>query len=123
MKKIIAFAALAMGVAFASGAAAHGGKARHGGILQTAGDLSFELVSKGNTATIYVDDHGKELATAGARGTLTVLQGSKKTVLPLAAGGGNTVVATGVTLAPGSKAVAAITLANKEMVSVRFALK
>lgn len=123
MKKIIAFVALAMSVALASNAVAHGGKAMHGGIVQTAGDLSFELVGKDNGATIYVNDHGKELATAGASGTLTVLKGTKKAVLPLEAGPGNTLVATGTNLAPGSKAVASIKLANKDVLSVRFSVK
>lgn len=124
MKKLITFAALAMSVAFASNAVAHGGKARHGGIVQTAGDLSFELVSKGNGTTIYVDDHGKELSTAGASGTLTVLKGSQKVVLPLEAGRGNTLVARRATLVRGSKAVASIKLAkHKDVVSVRFSVK
>ena len=80
-------------------------------------------MSKDNAAIIYVDDHGKDLATAGASGTLTVLKGSSKSVLPLAPGAGNTLVAAGARLAPGTKAVASVTLANKAQVSVRFAVK
>ncbi|HEX9173873.1 MAG TPA: hypothetical protein VF861_14570 [Telluria sp.] len=123
MKKMIALATVAMGLAFAGNALAHGSKAKHGGILQSAGDVSFELVSKDGSTTIYVDDHGKDLSTAGMSGTLTVLQGTRKSVLPLAAAGANTLVAKGPTLARGNKAVAAITFANKDVVNVRFSVK
>ncbi len=124
MKKIFAVAALAASVAFPGEVLAHGAKARHGGIVQSAGDLSFELVTKNGVPTIYVNDHGKDLSTTGATGTLTVLKGTQKTELPLAAGGNNTLVAKGgANLAPGSKAVAAVTFADKKAVSVRFSIK
>lgn len=123
MKKLFAVTTMAISLVIAGNAAAHGSKARHGGIVQSAGDLSFELVSKGNAAIIYVDDHGKELATTGASGTLTVLKGTSKAVLALAPGVGNTLVATGAKLVPGAKAVASVTLADKAPVSVRFSVK
>lgn len=124
MKKIFAVAALAAGVILSGQALAHGAKPKHGGIVQTAGDLSFELVAKDGGATIYVDDHGKEKQTAGATGTLTVLKGTQKTELPLEPGGGNTLVVKGKAgLAKGSKAVAALTFADKKTVSVRFSVK
>ncbi|MEN3278431.1 MAG: hypothetical protein V7631_4221 [Massilia sp.] len=123
MKKLFAVAALAASVVPTGNVHAHGAKPKHGGIVQTAGDLSFELVSKDGATTIYVDDHGKDLPTAGASGTLTVLKGTEKTALPLAAGGNNTLVARGATLAAGSKAVAAVTFADKKAVSVRFSVK
>lgn len=124
MKKLIALAAVATTLALSGNALAHGSKAKHGGIVQTAGDLSFELVSKDGKTTIYVDDHGKDLPMAGASGTLTVLKGTQKTAVPLEAAGGNMLVAKGDTvLAKGSKAVAAITFADKNAVSVRFSVK
>lgn len=124
MKKIFAVAALAASVAFSSNVFAHGAKPKHGGIVQSAGDLAFELVPKDGSTTIHVDDHGKERPTAGATGTLTVLKGAQKTELPLAAGANNTLIVKGdAKLAPGSKAVAAITFADKKTVSVRFSIK
>ena len=124
MKKLITLAAVAVSLALSAGAMAHGSKAKHGGIVQSAGDLSFELVSKDGKATIYVDDHGKDLPTAGVTGKLTVLKGGKKIELPLEAAGGNMLVAKGdAALAPGSKAVAALTFADKNVVSVRFSVK
>ena len=124
MKKIFAVAALAAGLAFSGNVLAHGAKPRHGGIVQSAGDLAFELVARDGGATIYVDDHGRDLPTQGATGTLTVLKGTTKTELPLESGGKNTLVVKGdARLAPGSKAVAAITFRDKKSVSVRFAVK
>lgn len=124
MKKIFAVAALAASVVLSGNVLAHGAKPKHGGIVQSAGDLAFELVTKDGGTTIYVDDHGKDLPTAGATGTLTVLKGTKKTELPLEAGGNNTLVVKGdAKLVPGSKAVAAVTFADKKAVSVRFSIK
>ena len=124
MKNIFAVAALAASMALSGNVLAHGAKPKHGGIVQSAGDLAFELVTKDGGATIYVDDHGKDLPTIGATGTLTVLKGSNKTELPLESGGGNTlVVKRGAKLEPGSKAVAAVTFTDKKTVSVRFSLK
>ena len=124
MNKIFAVAALAASLALSGNVLAHGAKPKHGGIVQTAGDLAFELVTTDSGTTIHVDDHGKDLPTAGATGTLTVLKGAQKTELPLQAGSTNTLVAMGgAKLAPGSKAVASITFADKKTVSVRFAIK
>ena len=124
MKNILAVAALAASIVLSGNVLAHEAKPKHGGIVQSAGDLSFELVTKDGGATIHVDDHGKDLPTAGATGTLTVLNGAQKSQLPLVAGANNTLVAKGdARLAPGSKAVAAITFADKKAVSVRFSVK
>lgn len=124
MKKIFAVAALAAGVILSGQAFAHGAKPKHGGIVQTAGDLSFELVARDGGATIYVDDHGKDKATLGATGILTVLKGTQKTELPLVSGGNNTLVVKGKAgLEKGSKAVAAVNFADKKTVSVRFSVK
>ena len=124
MKNIFAVAIVAASVALSGNVFAHGAKAKHGGIVQSAGDLSFELVVKDGTTTIHVDDHGKDLPTTGASGTLTVLKGAKKTELPLEAKGSNMLVVKGdAKLAPGNKAVAAITFAGKQTVSVRFSIK
>ena len=124
MKKIFAVAVLAASVVLSGNVLAHGAKPKHGGIVQSASDLTFELVTKDGSTTIYVDDHGKELPSAGATGILTVLKGTEKTEVPLEAGASNTLIAKGdAKLAPGSKVVAAITFADKKAVSVRFSVK
>lgn len=108
----------------APAAIAHGAAvARHGGIVQLANDLSFELVPGTDGATIYVDDHDKPLATAGFGGKLGVLLGGVKTDAPLKAAGTNTLVATGVRLAPGAKVVAVLTTPQNQTLAVRFTLR
>ena len=103
---------------------AHGAKPKHGGIVQTVSDLGFELVNKDGKATIYVEDHGKPLPTSGATGKLTVLNGADKTELPLEPSGENTLVTKGdAKLVKGTKAIAAVTFADKKMVNVRFSVK
>ncbi|MCC2955924.1 hypothetical protein LK542_09895 [Massilia sp. IC2-477] len=122
MKKIFAVAAIAAGVALSGQALAHGAKPKHGGVVQTAGDLSFELVAR--DGTIHVDDHGKDKPTAGATGTLTVLKGTQKTEWPLESGGNNTLVVKGkAKLEKGRKAVALVSFADRKTVSVRFSVK
>ncbi len=124
MKKLLSLAVVAACFALSGQAMAHGALAKHGGIVQSANDLTFELVNKDGKTTLYIDDHGKEVATAGASGTLTVLKGGRKAEFPLEAGGANTLLVKGdAGLAAGAKAVAAITFADKKTVSVRFSVK
>ena len=98
-------------------------KPKHGGVVQAASDLSFELVSKGDVATIYVEDHGKPFATAGMAGKLTVLNGTEKSEAELKPVGDNRLEAQGVKLLKGAKAVATLTTPKKKTMTVRFAVK
>jgi hypothetical protein len=124
MKKMILATMLAVGLGSAGGALAHGAKPKHGGVVATANDLHFELVNKSGTPVVYVEDHGKALATTGMTGKMTVLNGTKKTELPLQPAGDNILQATGeAKLAKGTKAVALIALPDSEVVSVRFSVK
>ncbi len=124
MKKFLALVAIAASVA-ATGAYAHGDKPKHGGIVQSASnDISFELVNKDGKATIYVEDHGKPVATAGASGKLTVLNGTEKTEVPLEPTADNILVSkSDVKLGTGAKAIASVTFADKKTTNVRFSIK
>jgi hypothetical protein len=103
-------------------AAAHGTPPQHGGVVREAGDLSFELVAKGDSATLYVLDHGKPLATAGMSGKLTVLNGKDKTEADLAPAGDNRLDAK-VRIDKGARAVAVLTTAQKKTLTLRFTVK
>ncbi|HYD80274.1 MAG TPA: hypothetical protein VEC06_10735 [Paucimonas sp.] len=124
MKRFLVLAAVAL-AATAGIAFAHGEKPKHGGVVQSTKDhLSFELVSKDGKATLYVEDHGKPVATAGAHGKLTILNGGEKTEVALAPAGENTLAATGdAKLRKGAKAIATVTFADKKTANVRFSLK
>jgi uncharacterized Zn-binding protein involved in type VI secretion len=124
MKKLIALMAMAVSVITSGNVLAHGDKPQHGGVVSSANDLSFELVNSDGKAVVYVTDHGHPFDTAGATGKLTVLNGGKKSEVPLEAAGNNTLTTKGeAKMARGSKAVAAVTFADKTTVNVRFSVK
>jgi methionine-rich copper-binding protein CopC len=124
MKRLIALTAMTVSMALSNQALAHGAKPKHGGVVQSAADLSFELVTKDGKAVLHIDDHGQPLATAGATGSMTILAGSKKSVVALQPAGANTLVSTtDVKFERGNKAVASITLPGKEAISLRFSRK
>lgn len=124
MKKLMALVAMAVTVAVSGHALAHGEKPKHGGIVKEASDINFELVARDGKATIYVEDHGKPVSTAGASGKLTVLNGAEKTEAALEPAGDNALVSKGeAKLVKGTKAIAAVTFADKKTVNVRFAVK
>lgn len=102
---------------------AHGGaKAQHGGVVQTASDLSFELVAQGAGASLYVVDHDKPADASKFSGKLTVLSGANKTEAELKPAGGNKLDAA-VKVDKGAKAVATIKLPDGTSTTVRFSIK
>ena len=102
---------------------AHGdAKPKHGGIVQTANDMSFELVAQADGVAIYIEDHEKAVSVAGAGGKITVLSGADKAEAELKPAG-EKLEAKGIKLAPGSKVVASVTTADKKTISLRFAVK
>lgn len=123
MKKFLAVMVLGASALSFNAVLAHTDKPKHGGVVQAASDLSFELVPKGDAATIYVEDHGKPLPTAGMTGKLTVLNGTEKSEAELKPAGDNRLEAQGVKLAKGAKAVASVTTPKKKTMTVRFAVK
>ena len=112
-------AALQVGAAWAHGDE----KARHGGLVQMAGEVKFELVASGDTAELYLDDHGETMPTSKLSGKLTVLSGSAKSEAKLEPASGDKLVAKGVKLAKGDKVVALVTMADKSTSSARFVIK
>jgi hypothetical protein len=119
LRKLLVF--LVFGLA-AGVAAAHGTPPQHGGVVREASDLSFELVAKGDAATLYVHDHGKPLATAGMSGRLTVLNGKEKAEADLAPAGDNRLEAR-AKIEKGARVVAVLTTAQKKTLTVRFTVK
>lgn len=121
----LASALLAAAATLGSPAAfAHGGaKAQHGGIVQLAHDLSFELVLQADGATIYLQDHGKPLSSAGISGKLSILSGGQKTEAELSAAGDNKLHASGVKIPAGAKVVAVLGNVAGKTLTVRFNVK
>jgi len=123
MKRL--FIVILAAAAFCTGAAwSHGDeKARHGGIVQMAGETKFELVARGDTTEVYLDDHGETVPTAKLSGKLTLLSGSTKSEAKLEPAAGDKLVAKGVKLAKGDKVIALVTLEDKTTASARFLIK
>ena len=117
--------ALLAATALTAGAAwAHGDdKARHGGIVQISGEVKFELVARGDSAEVYLDDHGETIPTAKLSGKLTVMSGGNKSEAKLEPEGNDKLVAKGVKLVKGDKVIALVTLADKSTSSARFVIK
>lgn len=111
-------AALSINAAHAHGDA----KPKHGGIIQTANDMSFELVAQADGVAIYMEDHEKAVSTAGASGKITILSGADKAEAELKPAG-DKLEAKGIKLAPGSKVVASVLTADKKTFTLRFAVK
>lgn len=124
MKKLFSSLLLGLSLVATGAVLAHGvEKPRHGGVVQSASDLSFELATQGDSTLLYVEDHGKPLATQGMAGKLTVLQGTQKSDAELKPAGDNKLEAKGVRLAAGAKAVAALTTASGKAITVRFTVR
>ena len=124
MKKMLIAMSVAALVVASMGVRAHGpAPAKHGGVERSASDLGFELVGQPEGAVLYIEDHGEPFATKGASGKLTVLSGADKSEVDLIPTGDNALQAKGAKLAAGSKAVAAVTLPNGKVVTVRFTVK
>jgi hypothetical protein len=125
LRRAAAVAALALAAALGAAppALAHGvAEARHGGVVQGAADLSFELVATADGAAVFIDDHGKALPPAGFGGRLTVLHGgqSREAVLEVA---GERLLARGLALAPGARAVAVLTTPRGQTLTLRFVVR
>ncbi|TAG78414.1 MAG: hypothetical protein EAZ24_04110 [Burkholderiales bacterium] len=123
LTSLAAAALLGLTALVAPNAFAHGdAKPKHGGIVQSASDLSFELVTQADGAALYVTDHGQPLVPTGMSGKLTVLVGEAKTDAELKVVG-DKLEAKGVKLASGAKVVASVTTAKSKVVVVRFTVK
>lgn len=97
---------------------------RHGGLMVVIGHVDWELVAKPERLVIYVSDHGKPMATAGATGKVTLLTGKDKVEATLKPTGQNALEAGGsFKLGKGTKVLATVTLPGQKPSAVRFELK
>lgn len=124
MKKILGMlavccAALAGGTIHAHGVATP----NHGGVVQTVGETWLELVTRGDTLELYVQDDGEDLPSADMSGKLTIVDSAGKKEVALKPAGGNKLEARGAA-GKGAKVLALLTLADKKTrVSTTFVLK
>lgn len=103
--------------------------APNGGQLRMAGPYHFELVvapaaaqAKDAPVRVYVTDHaGTKVATAGAKGSVTILGGGAKVSLPLVPDGDNAMRGQGAYRSSADmKVIVSVTLAGQPAQSARF---
>jgi hypothetical protein len=111
--------AFAAATAFAEG----DHKPKHGGIFVETKALDFEIVAKPDMIHVYVGDHGKAVKLDGAKGKVTLLNGSEKTEADLAPAGDKLEAKGAFKVAKGTKGIAVVTLAGKPAATARFEVK
>jgi hypothetical protein len=95
----------------------------HGGVVTVVKDVNYELVIKSDTIFLYVTDHGKPVALKGASGKLTLLTAANKMDIVLSAANDRLEAKGDFKLAPGTKAMAVVKMAEGAATTVRFTLK
>jgi hypothetical protein len=104
--------------------AGHDHGPKHGGVVREVGSVTYELVAKSDALTVHVSDHGKPIATAGAKAEVTLYAGNDKTVVSLEPAGDNHMVAKGsFKIGVGVRAALTVTLAGKAEAKANFNLK
>jgi hypothetical protein len=99
-------------------------KPMYGGLVQEIRDISYELVAKPDSLSIYTHDHGKKMPSAGGTARVTLLNGTEKTEVTLAPAGDNLFQAKGTfKVQKGTRAIAVVTLAGKAPVTARYEIK
>ena len=109
------------GTAFAAGE--HDHKPLHGGVVVETKAFDYELVAKPQLVQLYVRDHGKAADVSKATAKLTLLSGADKQEIELKPVGDKLEAAGTFKVAPGTKALAVVTLAGKPQAPARFTLK
>ncbi|MES2785744.1 MAG: hypothetical protein V4684_09795 [Pseudomonadota bacterium] len=97
--------------------------AKHGGIFVETKALDFEIVAKPDVIHVYVGDHGKPVKLDGAKGKVTLLNGSEKSEIDLAPAGDKMEAKGSFKVAKGTKGIAIVTLAGKSAATARFEVK
>ncbi len=104
--------------------AGHDHGPKHGGVVREVGSVTYELVAKSDALTVHISDHGKPIATEGAKAEVTLYAGNDKTVVPLEPAGDNRMAAKGsFKVGVGVRAALTVTLAGKPEAKANFNLK
>jgi hypothetical protein len=119
----IVAACLALAAATAIAKDDHSHAAKHGGIFVETKSLDFEIVAKPDVIRVYVADHGKAMKLDGAKGKVTLLNGSEKTEVELAPAGDKLEAKGAFKVAKGTKGIATVTVAGQSAATARFEVK
>lgn len=126
MKKLlIAFlCATNLAVTAVHAGAGHAHGPQYGGIAREVGSVTYELLAKSDSLTLYVSDHGKPVMTQGAKAEATIYAGNDKTTVALDPAGDNRMTAKGnFKVGVGVRVALSVTLAGKPEAKATFNLK
>ena len=101
---------------------AHSHAPQHGGVVVEVKDMDLELVAKPDVLQLYLRDHGKPADMSKASAKITLLNGSEKQEATLAPAGDRLEAKGSFRVAPGTKAMAQVTVGGK-VLSARFEIK
>jgi hypothetical protein len=114
--------ALSVSPAYAGAGHDHGPK--YGGVVREVKNITYELLAKPDSLTLYVSDHDKPIATQGATAEAVIYAGNDKTTVKLEPVGDNRMAATGsFKVGVGVRVVLTTTLAGKPPAKASFNLK
>lgn len=102
---------------------AHEHQPLHGGLVVEAKDIDFELVARPAAIQLHLRDHGKPMDISKASAKLTLLAGSARQDIELKPAGDKLEATGDFKVAPGTKAVAVLTVQGKPAATARFVLK
>ncbi len=124
--QLIAMLSIAFsGAAYASEAHNHGKDhtPAHGGVVTEVNHSDYELVAKPDVLQLFLRAEGKSVDVSQGTAKLTILSGKEKQEVELKPASGKFEAKGEFKVAPGTKAVALVSLPGQPAVSVRFALK
>lgn len=98
------------------------GQPQFGGVVAEAGVAQFEIVAGDGKVTVHATQHGAPLATAGASGRLTVLDGTRKSEIELAPAGENRLAGAG-RVPSGARLLLNVSLAGQKPLQARAVLR
>lgn len=101
---------------------AHSHAPQHGGVVVEVKDMDLELVAKPDVLQLYLRDHGKPADVSKASAKVTLLNGTEKQEAALAPAGDRLEAKGSFSIAPGTKALAQVTVGGK-VLSARFEIK
>ncbi len=96
---------------------------KHGGIFLEGKVADMEVVAKPEMIQVYVYDHGKPAKVEGAKGKVTLLNGSEKTEVEMVPAGDKLEAKGNFKVAKGTKGIASVTLAGKPAATARFVIR
>lgn len=125
MRKAFVSVAIAVSTALCMGSVSSHGvpTPKHGGLVDIGGEISFEMVTQGRTIKIFVEDHGKPLATKGASGELLLGSETGKRLAALKDSGENSVSGPLPRFKPGDRLFVRVVLGDGSIVVGEFLVR